>query len=447
MKIFLYLTILLFSFSVYIQCYNSDLYEINLVKNVVLKTFSYSASKHYPYYRFYNSNGDFLEDGWNSFLQLNGNANFLQRFNFNYRFQIKNFDYVYFQYLNFGYKNDFLSLTYGMDSVWIGHGYHGSLMLSNNATPFRMIRFQTEKPIKIPYIGWITYRFIHGWLDNFKLLAHRFSYMPINFIELGVNQTVVYKQKYKLLEFFKVFTASEENIPGQRFDNDQRASLDIALHFDFIAEYVPFIKSGKIYFEYAGEDLFAWWQKEDKIWIGPLGFEFFDPAQSYGLQINFNNGRFTVEYSQNYKIINLFRNVHIGASFQNLTKKWYRKVPFVQDKFFVGHHMGSESSDFFAEYFRQFKYFGFRIFYHSESHGFASSYGNVYEINSYPEILTEFGFEINKPFRNLDIAILFIINNYNNIDVNSELLEYVIQKNKHESTSTVGLKIMYNPGY
>ncbi len=431
-----------------INCYGLDYdwYKLKPLSSISLRTFSYSAVKYYPNYKLYNSYGEFLKNGWNSFLQLNGSASIIERFYFNYRLQNQNFDDIYFQKFNISYNDKSVSFLYGLDSIWLGHGYHGSLLLSNNATPFKILRFQTEKPFHIPYLGDFTYRFIHGWLADFKLLAHRFSYLPIKWIELGVNQTVVYQQKYKLWEFFKVFSATEENISGQKFDNDQRASIDIALYLDFLNQYIPSITGGKIYYEYAGEDLFAWWQKEDKIWIGPLGFEFFDPAQSYGLQINFIKSRFCIEYSQNYKIKNLFRNVHLGTSYQNLTKKWYRKVPYIQNNFFVGHHMGTEASDIFLEYFHQFKYFGLKFFYHLERHGFASSYGNVYNSSKYPETFTQFGLELNKSFGKLEISILYISNDYLNIDVNPELLEYVIQKDMRTSNSIFGMKILYSFG-
>ncbi|RCK71810.1 MAG: hypothetical protein IGBAC_0767 [Ignavibacteriae bacterium] len=441
-----FLTKIILSLLIYINCYGSDnnWYELKPLKNVSFRTFFYPAVKYYPYYKFYNSYGEFLKNGWNSFLQLNGSASLIEKFYFNYRIQLQNFDNVYFQNLNISYRDKSVSLMYGLDSVWLGNGYHGSLLLSNNSTPFKILKFQTEKPFYIPFVGRFTYRFIHGWLDNFKLLAHRVSYLPFNWIEFGVNQTVAYQQNYKLWEFFKVFSAAEENIPGQKFDNDQRASFDIALHLEFLNSYIPFITGGKIYYEYAGEDLFAWWQKEDKVWIGPLGFEFFDPAYSYGLQIDFLRSRFCLEYSQNYKIQNIFRNVHVGTSYQNLTKKWYRKVPFIQNEFFVGHHMGSESDDFYLEYYHLFKYFGLKFFYHHERHGLASSYGNVYKANSYPETFTQIGFEINKNFDKLNIALLFISNDYLNIDVNKELLDYLIIKDLHESNSIFGIKILYS---
>lgn len=440
-----YLKVILL-FLVFNKSYSIDtaLVRLKPVNDFVLKTYFYSSNKNYPYYKFYNSNGDFLIDGWNSFYQFNGYANVIKYFNLNYRLQFKNFDYVYFNYLNFGYRNNSFSFTYGLDSAWIGHGYHGSLMLSNNATPFRLIRFQTERPIKIPFVGFFTYRFIHGWLDNFKVVAHRFSYLPVKYVEFGLNQTIVYQRRYKLWEFFKVFTAAEENIPSQKYDNDQRASLDVAFHLDFLNEYIPFFKKGKVYFEYGGEDLFAWWQKEDKVWIGPLGFEFFDPAQSYGVQLNFTNSKFCFEYSQNYFIINLFRNVHVGESYQNLTKKWYRKVPFIKDNFFVGHHMGSESSDIFLEYLHQFRSFNFRLFYHSERHGFASSFGTVYNSNPYPETLSEYGIELGKFIGNLGLSVLFISSSYKNVDVNPELLEYIIQKDSRQNTNIIGVKVIYN---
>ena len=40
----------------------------------------------------------------------------------------------------------------GKDSMWWGPGYHGSILMSNNAEPFKMLKLSTPSPVSLPWI-------------------------------------------------------------------------------------------------------------------------------------------------------------------------------------------------------------------------------------------------------------------------------------------------------
>jgi hypothetical protein len=419
-------------------------YRIHPVSDFSIRMYSLSSGYPNHYYQLYNSDGDFINKGFNSFSQINGGAEAFDCLSFRYRLQVQNLEQIYFQRLKIMYRYKSVSLLVGRDSMWFGHGYHGSLLLSNNASPMTVVKFKTEEPFRIPYIGKFSYLIFNGWAENFKVLGQRIAYMPVSWLEFGLNQTVIYKNNYKLWEFFKVITASQENLPGH-YNNDQRASMDVALYLPFLKSFTP-IENGKIYFEYAGEDLYAWWQPEDGKWLGPLGFEFFDTGITAGLSLETKNSILHVEYSQNYSNKNIFRNVHTAQfkSYQLYTKKWYRTIPFVNYGSVMGHHMGPEADDIYFELQHRFKNIGIKLFYDKERHGLVSGYGTVYSVSKYPEKFIQFGGEFNYRWNKINTSFSVIKNNYQNIDRNPDVLEIISQRGSNAQSLIVGVTLTYS---
>ncbi|MDI6804237.1 MAG: capsule assembly Wzi family protein [Bacteroidota bacterium] len=404
---------------------------------------SFYLPENHPFvnYHLFNSDGEFIKKGMNSFLQIRGDASVIDHFFFRYRLQLQNLEWINFQRLNFSYRDKSISIVAGLDSIWLGHGQHGSLLLSNNSAPMRLVKFQTEKPFRIPYIGKFSYLIFNGWAENFKVLGQRLGYFPVSWLEFGINQTVVYTRNYKLWEYFKVLSASQENLPGH-YNNDQRASLDVALHLPFLKKISP-ITNGKIYFEYGGEDIEAWWQKEDRNWVGPLGFEFYDPGLTAGLWLDVANTELRVEYSQNYKIFHLFHEVHTGKSYSLYTKKWYRTIPFVNYVSIMGHHMGPEADDLYFELTHRINFGGVKLFYHKERRGLVSGYGTVYSVSNYPEKFIQIGSEFSYRWNNLNTSLLIMQNYFRNIDRHPDVLEVISQRGSYAQSLIFGLTLSY----
>jgi hypothetical protein len=420
-------------------------YRIHALRELFIRTYFLPANDAFANYHLYNSDGEFIKKGMNSFLQTRGDASLIDRFFFRYRLQLKNLEWINFQRLNFSYRNNSISFLAGLDSIWLGHGYHGSLLMSNNAAPFKVVKFQTEKPFRIPYIGRFSYLIFNGWAENFKVLGQRIGYFPVPWLEFGVNQTVIYTRNYKFWEFFKVISASQENLPGH-YNNDQRASLDVALHLPFLKQFSP-ITNGKIYFEYAGEDIYAWWQPEDGKWLGPIGIEFFDPGITTGFSFETENSILRGEYSQNYSIKNIFYNVHTERfkSYSLYTKKWYRTIPFVNYRSIMGHHMGPEADDLYFELQHRTNFGRVKLFFHKERHGLVSGYGTVYSVSDYPERFIQIGGEINYRWNNLNASLLIMKNYYKNIDRHPDVLEIISQRGSDAQSLIFGLGLSYSP--
>ncbi len=445
------LSVFTVSFGFKQSVFQSDWYTINPLNSVAFKTY-YLDSK-YPRVGYFliNSDGDYLEKRYTPFLSSDGSAQFFSKLFFNYWFNINHTEGIRLKTATAKLQLGSVSFEAGKQNVWLGHGYHGSLLLSNNAEPYPLVKFRTEKPFLIPYIGEFTYLMLNGWPKDFKLFAHRFTYLPVSWFEFGITQTVVYKANYKIWEFPKIISASQENLPG-RFNNDQRASLDVAFYLTFLKNFPPF-ENGKIYFEYAGEDFWAPWQPEDRTWLGPLGFEFFDTGITTGFFISTGNTELRIEYSQNYSSKNIFHNVHqakYNNSYQLYSKKWYRSRQF--DRFitfanygaFMGHHMGSEADDLYFELTQKWNDIKIKLFFDRERHGLASGFGSNYNVNKYPETVYQTGFDYAYSIKNILLNVFFVWNYYENIDLNPSLAEIIPIKDYKTNEYITGITVRYN---
>src|SRR3989338_3574950 len=417
----------------------SSWYAINLIDTLRFRTYHLSTEHFKDKYTLFNSDGDVIDEPITTFLEVDGKADIKSRLFFYYKAQLKNSGIFDLKKGYAKYNNGTISLGAGKDTVWMGHGYHGSLLLSNNAEPFPLIKFQTERTLHVPYIGGFDYMIFNGWPEDLKIFGQRLSYKPVEILEFGVNQTVVYKIDYKIWEFLYVISAEEENMPGSMWDNDQRASLDIALYMPFLKK-LPFLKNGKLYFEYAGEDLLAWWQKEDKEWFGPLGFELAHQGKIYGLFLTTGPTDFRIEYAQNYINLPLFDDPWGRAGVDRVTSAWYQKYPFVNYGVIMGHHMGSQADDLYFELKHRFNEFHeVKVFYDKERHGLAAFKDN-------PEEIYQHGFEYSYIYKRFTIEGLFIVNLYKNLDINPDPLTIDIVKGKDAQEMITSIAVTYRFG-
>ncbi len=425
-------------------------YRLYPINQISLRSYYLSTNHPFARYNLINSDGDFIKRGISTFVDMDGGADAFDNFQFRHKIQMNNIDKVLLKRLYIKYRTDAISLTLGVDTVWMGHGYHGSLLHSTNAEPYNLVKFKTEKSFRIPYIGKFDYMLFHGWPKNFKILGQRITWKPINILELGLNQTVAYNQNYKLWEYYKVISATEENIPGSKYDNDQRGSLDIALFLSFLNNF-SFIADGKIYVEYAGEDIWAWWQKEDRVWYGPFGFDFFDIGNTYGLFLSTKTNSFRVEYSRNYISYPWFYDFYqrwYNGQYRP-TRKWYAKpgkTGFTADGMIMGHHMGGMADDLYFEITHKYDDFNIKLFYDKERHGLViapTQYIQI-QVDPNPETVERYGMELNYRFNNFNLSTSFLLNGYRNVDYNPDPLYGVdIKVGSKVADYIVGFAVSY----
>lgn len=225
----------------------------------------------------------------------------------------------------------------GRDSMWWGQGYHGTLILGNNAPPLDMIKISNPTPTILPwyfrYLGLTKYTIFVARLENDRDLPHAMlggvhtTIKPHPLFELGMTYNFMFNgqgaQQVSLIDVLTLF----------RFGNSREkvnslASLDARVR-------LPFLKNAELYAEYGGEDT-----------TGPRWYEFLWRDVAYVLGIYFpsitDDGKtdLRVEYSNN-----AFKqgDAHVGS--------WYSHAIYTSgytyDGLILGHQMGPDATDLF----------------------------------------------------------------------------------------------------
>jgi hypothetical protein len=231
-----------------------------------------------------------------------------------------------------------LEIEVGKDSLWWGPGYHGSLLMSNNAEPFKMVKLSTPAPVKLPWIfsGLGPFKFV--WfltqleedrpIPEPKLTGMRINFKPHPAVELGLSRAIIFGGEGRgglgLRDYLDIFLATKENRPG-KLDNDQLAGFDasVLLPVDWL---MP-AKTVKLYVDAIGED---------EAGGLPSNFGKIFGAKVYDI---FGKGKtdLTIEYANNHVPgkPNVFYSHHI-----------YQAGYTYKDRI-IGHQMGTDSKDLF----------------------------------------------------------------------------------------------------
>jgi hypothetical protein len=400
-----------------------------------------------------NMEGNCINKNFNGFININGQARLKSNITLFYEVENKLSGKTGISFLKKGYSKFKLwvfEIEAGKDSLWLGHGAHGSLLLSSNAEPFWQLKITTDSlapPGFLSILGEFKYMLFHGWTD-FNILGHRFGWKPFNILEIGLTQTVMYNKEksYNILEWPKMFFASEENVPS-RYNNDQRASMDIALYLPFLSR-LPWIQGGKIYWEYAGEDLYAFWQDEDKQYkdFGPIGFEFLASAYMLGFMLTTGDTDFRWEYSENYRSYPVFYDWYTDRNISPIGhgEAWYMQIPFMVDDVIMGHHMGRMAEDKFMEVRHRWKDLRAAVYYDNERHYqlYRNRYDGSIEKTSV-ESRDQYGLDIIYLFKEIELSGTIILNRYENVDGDPSPLGANIIEGKNGEELITGIGIRY----
>ena len=138
-----------------------------------------------------------------------------------------------------------LQITFGKQSAWLGPSRSGSLLLSNNAVPITMLRFETVSPFRIPGIsrvlGPMKNEFFIGQLSGHTSISDgtgftgpnidpqpyvhgdRISFKPTQNLEVGMGISVMFGGAglpFTFHNFLRTYYAHSPNTsinPGKRF--------------------------------------------------------------------------------------------------------------------------------------------------------------------------------------------------------------------------------------
>ncbi len=164
-----------------------------------------------------------------------------------------------------------LELEAGRDSLWWGSGYHGSLILTDNAKPFDLIKLSNPRPVVLPwilrYLG--LFKFAAFWtrlehdryIPDAELMGFRLDMKPFPFLDIGASRTIMLggegpeapKGVSELSGRDWIRVLSGRNIAGD-LDTNQIAGVDARLHFCSLDRWIPVLKSLDLWGELYGED-------------------------------------------------------------------------------------------------------------------------------------------------------------------------------------------------
>jgi len=321
----------------------------------------------------HHSSGDELKKGANLFFSASGAGFWDDKAALAYDLQIS--------YSSKGFKYDpkrlYLktawsgwSFKIGRDSERLGPGWHGNLLLEDNAPTMNLWRIRTENPLFFPgalsSIGGFRIMVFNAYLSDSNpsppdkrygtgenavedpnLLAMRLSYHPTRSLDFGISRIIMYggngREPYDTpKDWWELFTAKHENVhkgESDRYDNDQYAALDFTWRLPVLSK-LGALRGGKVYWEYGATDILSKWQGENT-----------DGWEPFKLNKVANLGGFYLTTGV----------TDLRFEFAQTDQSWYRHSQYSQGFSFkgkpLGHHMGGDARNWYLEMAR---YFGLR---------------------------------------------------------------------------------------
>jgi hypothetical protein len=245
-------------------------------------------------------------------------------------------------YIKFTIDN--FEFQWGKDTLWWGPGYHGALLMSNNARPFEMYKISNPRSTLLPwifrYLGPFRYNLFISELDkeaasghppNSKLFGARIDFKPHPLFEFGVSYLTHFGGDrpgiagLNLSDYYRIIVSNECR-SGDKRDSNKQASIDAAFTIPHVSDFLPLADSVKLYGEWGGEDQSVTPDKRAYL----LGLLFNNVYTLHGLNLRAEYARLSPESGP-------------GAWYTHPVwpMRYYGRV--------FGHHAGPDSDDLFFE--------------------------------------------------------------------------------------------------
>jgi len=238
------------------------------------------------------------------------------------------------------------SLTVGRQSLWWGPGYHGGLLLTDNARPLDSVMLTSRHPFTLPWvlrsIGLIKPVIFVARLERDRfypranLLGMRLDVKPVPSFRFGLSRVIMFggegRRSLTFSDWMGVLTAADSaEHSSSPIDGDQILSVDASYVYVNRIRFLP-LSGAKLYAEVGAEDS-AGRDRTPKaraylfglLVDGPLWLDDFDLRVEYA----------TTEKDDKLPAQQWYRH-HIYKSGYT----YYGRV--------IGHHMGPDASDIFV---------------------------------------------------------------------------------------------------
>ena len=293
---------------------------------------------------------------------------------------------------------DNIEIEGGKDSLWWGPGYHGALLVSNNARPFEMFKISNPRAVVLPcifrYLGPFRYTLFLSELDkeaasehppDSKLFGARLDFRPHPRLELGLSYLAHFGGDRPGIEGLDMWDYlyiifSNECRSGDKRDSNKQAAVDAALTLPNISDAVPVADSLKLYAEWGGEDQGIVPDKRAYL----LGITFADVFTADGLKLR-------IEYAR--------------LSPESVPGTWYSHPVWTMKHYgrVFGHHAGTDADDLFLELSHILKdKFLYYISFDKERSGISKTHtqekfqyflGGKYELIKGAKLSVQYGYE------------------------------------------------------
>jgi hypothetical protein len=276
------------------------------------------------------------------------------------------------------FKN--IEVAVGREGLWWGPGFHGALLLSDNAPSLNLVKIGSRQPFHLPFflerLGlWQVTTFLAQLetgrdFSHTRLLGLRVGYRPFSFLELGLSRTTQFggegRPGFSFVDVLELYF-TRPNQGGGR-DVNELASFDVSLRLPPL----PWIQGGKIYGEVGGEDEAGYLPTKLAYMVG------------FYLTGLFEQGALDLraEYANN----------HVPGA----PNVWYNHSIYTSGYTYkgtvLGHHMGSDADDLFFQLSKEFtEDLSFMVSFDQERH-FLSSPVHERKREVVVEVKSRFGF-------------------------------------------------------
>lgn len=227
-------------------------------------------------------------------------------------------------------------LEAGRDSLWWGPGRHGSILMSNNARPFDMLKIAIPQPVQLPWIFRVLGPVRAEWFltqleadrdyPRTKLAGLRVHVKPHPLVELGASRVVMLGGRGRpgvgWFDYVRTMLALSE-----REEDNQIAGFDASVLIPLPQN--GLLRSVKLYVDAAGEDEAGYLPTK---WAELIGVQFNDI---------FKTGRTDVRIE--------YADTHVpGYPGVFYSHSIYRSG-YTYDGRVIGHHIGTDSRSLFLQ--------------------------------------------------------------------------------------------------
>ena len=160
-----------------------------------------------------------------------------------------------------------VELQVGREALWWGPGFHGAMLLSNNALGLDMVRLQTANQVTLPwvlrYLGPMKFVWFFGQFEaerefpRTKLMGVRVDLAPAPWLELGFARAVMFggdgRPKPPVYQWPALLVASSDN-NASKFSGNNLFQMDASVRLANVGKYVPLTRDAELYVDVGVDD-------------------------------------------------------------------------------------------------------------------------------------------------------------------------------------------------